>query len=277
MKDKSMFFVTELIENGEDFVAATIIETGGSTPRKSGAWMVMASDGRKAGTVGGGKLEAETEKRCMEMHATKEARSTYHFVLNTTDQGALDMGCGGDADVLIEYIPYTQGEAFLRQFRSDETAYIFGAGHVALALEPVLRHVGFDTVVLDDREEYANRERFPQAKEVKVIRSYDLAFEDIEPDEQSYFIIVTRGHMGDYDVLKQAITKPHKYLGMIGSKTKTALLYDMLRKEGVDEKVINGIYAPIGERIHAETPEEISISIAGELIRVRSGHGKEQG
>lgn len=274
MKDRSMFFVTELIENGEDFVAARVIETAGSTPRKSGAWMVMAADGRKAGTVGGGKIEAETEKKCMEIHQTKEPVSTYHFKLNTTDKDSLDMGCGGTADVLIEYVPCKKGETFLEQFKSDTTAYIFGAGHVGLALEPVLRHVGFDTIVVDDRDEYANRERFPLAKEVRVVPNFKQTFEQLQTDEDSYFVIVTRGHMGDLDVLRQAIDQPHRYLGMIGSKNKTALLYDILRTEGVGEETLQKIYAPIGERIFAETPEEIAVSIAGEMIRVRAGHGK---
>jgi xanthine dehydrogenase accessory factor len=270
-----MFFVTELIENGEDFVAARVIETAGSTPRKSGAWMVVSADGRKAGTVGGGRIEAETEKRCMEIHGTKEPRTIFHFKLNTTDKDALDMGCGGAADVLIEYIPCGEGEVFLEQFRSDTIAYIFGAGHVGLALEPVLRHVGFDTVVVDDRDEYANRERFPQAQQVLVVPSFTRAFEEIETDENSYIVIVTRGHLGDLDVLRQAISLPHAYLGMIGSKNKTALLYEILRKEGVDDGTLEKVYAPIGERIFAETPEEIAVSIAGEMIRVRAGHGKE--
>lgn len=273
MKDRSIFFVTELVENGEDFVAARVVGTDGSTPRKSGAWMVMARDGRKAGTVGGGKIEAETEKLCLKAFETKEDKEIHHFKL-TTDEEALGMGCGGDADVLIEYVPFQKGEMFLQQFTSDDTAYIFGAGHVGLALEPVLRHIGFDTVVLDDREEYANRERFPKATEIRVIPSFERVFEDLETNEHSYFIIVTRGHMGDYTVLRQAILKPHGYLGMIGSRTKNTMLFDMLRNEGVDQSVIDKIYAPIGEPIFAETPEEISISIAAEIIRVRSGHGK---
>jgi len=274
MKDRSVFFATELVENGEDFVVARVVGTDGSTPRKSGAWMVMASDGRKAGTVGGGKIEAETEKLCMAAFETKALKTYHHFKLVPEGEEALGMGCGGDADVLIEYIPFQEGEVFLRQFKSEEKAYIFGAGHVGLALEPVLRHIGFDTVVLDDRGEYANRERFPKATEICVVPSFERVFEDLKTDDKSYFVIVTRGHMGDYDVLRQAIHHPHAYLGMIGSRTKNTMLFDMLRKEGVAQSVIDKIYAPIGEAIFAETPEEISISIAGEIIRVRSGHGK---
>lgn len=275
-KDKCVDFVRELIGSEKDFVVATVMDTNGSTPRKPGAWMAVAADGRIAGTIGGGRIEAETVKYCMKAHEMKEPISTYHFKLNTADKDSLDMGCGGEADILIEYFPCAKGEIFLEQFRSDTKAYIFGAGHVCLALEPVLRHVGFDTFVVDDRSEYANRERFPLAKEVLVVPNFQRTFDRIESDENSYFVIVTRGHIGDLDVLRQAINQPHKYLGMIGSKNKTALLYDLLRTEGVEEVTLQKIYAPIGERIFAETPEEIAISITGEMIRVRAGHGKNE-
>ena len=182
------------------------------------------------------------------------------------------MGCGGDADVLIEYIDADSPEDFVEEFNLQTTAYIFGAGHVGLALEPVLRYINFKTVAIDDREEYANRERFPKASEVKVISDFKHAFDGIETDENSYIIIVTRGHMGDYDVLKDALKQKSAYVGMIGSRKKNAMLFDMLRKEGYAEEDIKRIHAPIGLSIQAETPEEIAISIAAELIQVRANH-----
>ena len=147
------------------------------------------------------------------------------------------------------------------------------AAHVALALEPVLRHIGFSTVVLDDRKEYANSERYPYA-DVKVLDSFTHSFDDITTDENSYIIIVTRGHMGDYDVLRDALKQKRAYIGMIGSRKKNAILYEKLTNDdGYTDEEIAKVYSPIGEPIYAETPEEISISIAAELIKVRTGHG----
>ncbi len=233
----------------------------------------MKKDGTTQGTVGGGRLEAETEKLCKEVFQTKEKSRLHHFKLNTEEQDALDMGCGGDADVLIQYIDAAHPEEFVEEFNLETTAYIFGAGHVGLALEPVLRYVNFKTVVIDDREEYANRERFPEAAEVKVLPDFKHSFDEIQTDENSYIVIVTRGHMGDYDVLKDALKQKSAYVGMIGSRKKNAMLFDMLRKEGYSEDDIARVHAPIGLSIKAETPEEIAISIAAEMIQVRANHG----
>ncbi|NLF46722.1 MAG: dehydrogenase [Clostridiales bacterium] len=274
MSNKVIYFARDLLEKGEDFVIARVAETKGSTPRKSGALMLMRSDGTFSGTVGGGRIEAETEKLCRETIKTKEKRRTYHFKLNTTEEDALDMGCGGDADITIEYIDAGDPGRFLEEFRINDTAYIFGAGHVGLALEPVLRHINFSTVVIDDRKEYSNRERFPEATDVRTIKSFEHSFDDIACDVNSYIIIVTRGHMGDYDVLRHALKQERAYIGMIGSRKKNQIIRDMLKeKDGFTDAEIDQVYAPIGENIYAETPEEIAVSIAAELIRVRTGHG----
>ena len=274
MSNKVIYFARDLLEKGEDFVIARVTETKGSTPRKSGALMLMRSDGTFSGTVGGGRIEAETEKLCRETIKTKEKCRTYHFKLNTTEEDALDMGCGGDADITIEYIDAGDPGRFLEEFRINDTAYIFGAGHVGLALEPVIRHINFSTIVIDDRKEYANRKRFPEATDVRRIKSFEHAFDDITCDEKSYIIIVTRGHMGDYDVLRHALKQERAYIGMIGSRKKNQIIRDMLKeKDGFSDAEIDQVYAPIGENIYAETPEEIAVSIAAELIRVRTGHG----
>lgn len=273
MSDKTIYFARDLLEQGEDFVIAKVVDTAGSTPRKKGAWLLMKKDGTTAGTVGGGRLEAETEKICRQTFQTKEKSRVYHFKLNTEEQDALDMGCGGDANVEIQYIDASRPEEFTEEFHLETTACIFGAGHVGLALEPVLRYVNFRTVVIDDREEYANRERFPEAGDVKVVPDFKHAFEGIETDENSYIVIVTRGHMGDYDVLKEALRQKSAYIGMMGSRKKNAMLFDMLRNEGYSEDDIARVHAPVGLSIQAETPEEIAISVAAEMIQVRVNHG----
>lgn len=274
MSNKVIYRARDYIERGVDFVSAKVVDTQGSTPRKKGAMLIIDEGGQLTGTIGGGKIEAVVLDQCRETFKTKEKSRLCHFKLNTTEKDALDMGCGGDADVLIEYIDAKHPDNFVEEFNLDTTAYIFGAGHVALALEPVLRYVNFRTVVIDDRDEYANRDRFPDADEVRVIDSFEHSFDDIETDENSFIIIVTRGHMGDLDVLRDALKQKHAYLGMIGSRKKNALLYEKLLAEGVRHEDIEKIYSPIGLSIHSETPEEIAISIVGEMINVRAGYGK---
>lgn len=270
---KIVYIGKDLIEKGQNFVVAKVVDTQGSTPRKKGAWLLMKQDGTRYGTVGGGKLEAEVEKICLQTFQTQESM-IYHFRLTPQDQQGLDMRCGGDADVSIEYIDAQKPDRFISDFDTKATAFIFGAGHVGQALEPILRYVNFTTKVIDDRPDYANRERFPDADEVVVIDSFLDAYQGMETDVNSYIIIVTRGHSGDYDVLKQTLRKTTAYVGMIGSKNKVAEVYRMLREDGFPQEDLDRVYSPIGTSIFAETPEEIAISIAGEMIKVRAGHGE---
>ena len=272
MSDKVIYHARDFLENGRDFVVARILETEGSTPRKKGAWMIATEDGQFIGTIGGGRIEAITQKHCMEAFKTKEPSKVFHYSLTTEGEDSINMGCGGDADVLVEYIDAKHPERFIEEYDKPATAYLYGAGHVALALEPILRFVDFKTVVIDDRPEYANRERFPEAEDVIVLDSFEDSFKDIKTDEDSYIIIITRGHMGDYDVLKHAIRQERAYLGMIGSRKKNEMLYQKLRDEyGITDEEIYNIHAPIGLEIHAETPEEIAISVVGEMINARAG------
>lgn len=269
--NKIVYFGRDLIEAGEDFVIAKVVDTHGSTPRKKGAWLLMKKDGTKIGTVGGGLVEAETEKLCKEALETKKSHIK-HFSLNANDQDGLDMRCGGDTDISIEYIDASNPDTFNEDFGQVEKAYIFGGGHVGLAIEPILRYVDFSTCVLDDREEYANKERFPEAADVKVITDYEHGFDDIETDENSYIVIVTRGHMGDYEILRDALKRPNAYIGMIGSMSKVASLKKMILEEGFTEDDFAKIHTPIGLDIKAETPEEIAISVVSEMILARANN-----
>ncbi|WP_027400424.1 XdhC family protein [Anaerovorax odorimutans] len=270
---KISYIGKDLIEKGEDFVLAKVVDTIGSTPRKKGACLLMKKDGTRFGTVGGGTLEAETERIALETFNTKESK-IYHFRLKPEEQQGLDMRCGGDADVSIEYIDAGNPQNFILDFNLESKVYIFGAGHVGQALEPVLRYVDFSTVIIDDRPDFANRERFKDADKVMVIDSFLDAYKGIETDENSYIIIVTRGHEADYDVLKQTLDRKTAYIGMIGSKGKVADIYKRLKEDGFTQEQLDRVYSPIGLSIYAETPEEIAISIVGEMIKVRSGHGK---
>ncbi len=152
---------------------------------------------------------------------------------------------------------------------SNGTVYIFGAGHVSRALADLTRMVDFKTIVLDDRAEYANAKRFGTAEEVVVLESFDNVFDGIEIDENSYVVIVTRGHTHDKTVLAQTLSTRAGYIGMIGSRNKRNIIYNTLKKEGVAQADIDRVHSPIGLAISAQTPAEIAVSIVGELIQER--------
>lgn len=147
--------------------------------------------------------------------------------------------------------------------------FVFGGGHVAQALVPVLTQVGFSCVVIDDREEFANPMRFPQAEQTIVTEFQDIS-NVVEVTSHDYVCIMTRGHIGDYEAQRQMLACHPYYLGVIGSRTKQAVIRNKLRNDGFAEEEINQCYAPIGLPISAATPEEIAISIAAELIAIRA-------
>ena len=271
MSQPISYIARKFIEENIDFVIAKVIETKGSAPRKRGAAMVMTPEGNFYGTVGGGLLEAKTQDLCRKVMETREP-ITYEFILDEKQQGenALAMGCGGDATVQVDFIDTKDPGNFIEEFKLKSDAYVFGGGHVAYALEPLLRHVDFTVTIVDDRQEYSNPERYPNAKRTIVCENFDHCFDEIETDDDSYIIIVTRGHRGDLAVLRQALQRPNAYIGMIGSKRKNNLLYDELKKEGFTQEQLGRVHAPIGLEIKSETPEEIGVSIVAELIMVRA-------
>jgi xanthine dehydrogenase accessory factor len=154
------------------------------------------------------------------------------------------------------------------------TVYLFGAGHVSRPVAELAAMVDFKAVVLDDRADYANEERFPKAEQILVISSFDDIFSGLDIDRDSYLVIVTRGHLHDKTVLEQALRTNAGYIGMIGSKRKRAMVYEELLGKGFSEADLKRVYNPIGIDIFAETPEEIAVSVVAEMImvRARAGH-----
>ncbi len=155
------------------------------------------------------------------------------------------------------------------------TVFIFGAGHVSQKIAPLSEGVGFQTIVLDDRADFANRERFAAPIDLRVIKDF-TKLPTLEIDEDSYLVIVTRGHLFDRDVLAQVLRSGAAYIGMIGSRTKRDLIYKELMKQGYTAGELSRVHCPIGIAIGAETPEELGISIVGELIKERSEKMKRQ-
>ncbi len=163
-----------------------------------------------------------------------------------------------------------QRRLYLRQIGSEAKAIVFGGGHVGLQLAPIVHALGFETVVIDDRVEFASKERFPYADRVFALDTltHDV-FSREACDENTFVIILTRGHSFDRDVLEQALLTNARYIGMIGSRPKRDQIYEYLYQKGFTKEDIGRVYSPIGVDIAAQTPEEIAVSIAAEMIRVR--------
>lgn len=158
----------------------------------------------------------------------------------------------------------------IEPLRHPDTVYIFGAGHVAQYIAPVSNMVGFHTVVFDDRMEFANHVRFPGPTEIRVLSDYN-AIPVLAIDDNSYIVIVTRGHLYDKTVLEWALTTKAAYIGMIASRRKRDTIYEALQQQGFRQDELTRVHSPIGVSINAETPEEIAVSIVAELIQVRAG------
>lgn len=160
-------------------------------------------------------------------------------------------------------------ELYVEPVQQEPTLYLFGAGHVSQEIAPLAKKVGFKVVVVDDRADFANRERFPTADEI-LVQDFEEASRSLPLGPQSYVVIVTRGHEHDYTVLKNVLGFGTKYIGMIGSRRKRDLIFQRLKAEGVREELLSRVRSPIGLDIGAESPEEIAISIVAELIAFKN-------
>lgn len=234
---------------------ATIIEAIGSSPQKQGAKMLVRDDGTVAGTLGGGCLEAEVVQTALA--AIKDgAPVTVPFHLTEKHGGLV---CGGKVLVFIEpIIP-------------EPSLIILGAGHVGKALSKLAKFSGFRVTVVDDRVEYANRESLPEAEEI-VVHDFQDVFSKMPVNSDSYVVIATRGHNHDLDALKAALGTDAKYIGLLGSRRKKALLFKTLKDEGFSGDDISRVIIPVGLDIGSVTPEEIAVSIMAQVIRERRGN-----
>ena len=239
---------------GERAALATIVHTNGSIPSYESSRMLVREDGSIAGTVGGGCVEADVWAAAKEVIKSEQSRK---LTFNLNHEAAYDAGliCGGTLEIFVEPI------------LPQPMLYLFGGGHVSAALARVAYSAGFAIGIVDDREAFANAERFPMATEIHS--SYEQAFGRIEPNAASYLVIVTRGHKDDMRVLAWAVRTAARYIGMIGSKRKVISVFKALEKEGYAPEEFDRVHAPVGLEIGALTPEEIAVSIAAELIAIR--------
>jgi xanthine dehydrogenase accessory factor len=247
--------IVSLRRAGRRAAVATIVNAHGSIPSFKTAKMLVRDDGSIVGTIGGGCVEAEVWQAAREVIESEKPR-TLTFNLNQDPKYDTGLVCGGTLDIFVEPI------------LPPASLYIFGAGHVSVSLYKIARAAGFDVTVADDREAYANRERFPEAKEV-IAEDFERIMARLAPNESSYMVIVTRGHRDDMRLLRWAVQTPARYIGMIGSKRKTIAIFRELTKEGMAPNLFERVHAPVGLDIGAVTPEEIAVAITAELIAAR--------
>jgi xanthine dehydrogenase accessory factor len=247
--------IVRLRRQGQKCALATIVQVNGSIPSYESAKLLVREDGSMLGTIGGGCVEAEVWNAAREVIESEKPK---HLTFSLNQDAAYDNGliCGGQLNVFVEPL--------LPQPR----AIIFGAGHVSKSLAKVAHLTGFAVTVVDDREQFANQERFPEAEEVHAAE-YEDVFPKLEVNANCYLIIVTRGHRDDMRVLRWAISTGARYISMIGSKRKTIAIVKEFEKEGIPRAQVERIHAPMGLDIGAITPEEIAVSVAAEMIAVR--------
>jgi len=247
--------VARLRKLGQKCALATIVQVNGSIPSYESAKLLIREDGSMVGTIGGGCVEAEVWNAAREVLESERPR---HMNFSLGQDAAYDNGliCGGQLSVFVEPVV------------PQPRVYIFGAGHISKSISQIANLAGFASVIVDNREAFANSERFPEASEVYA-EEYEDVFAKLPIRDTSYLVIVTRGHRDDMRVLRWAVSTNAKYIAMIGSKRKVIGVLHELEKEGIPRQAFERVFAPMGLEIGAITPEEIAVSIVAEMIATR--------
>lgn len=239
-------------ESGETVALVTVTKQEGSSPAEPGKMMIVKKDGTFAGTVGGGSLEFKSialSKECIE----REISKGYKFDLEKD----LGMTCGG-------YV-----ELFINVIKPEKILVIVGGGHIGRVLEKLARNAGFNTVVVDNREKIASRDRFPQATEV-IYGDIDEECEKLPTNSNTFIVVATHGHVHDQIAVESTIRKDYRYLGAIGSRNKIKTMFGSMIEKGFEEELINGVHSPIGLALGGNSPEDIAVSIMAEIIMVKN-------
>jgi xanthine dehydrogenase accessory factor len=234
---------------------ATIVDVQGSVPSHANAKMLIRQDGSIVGTVGGGCVEAEVWEAAREVMDTERPKKL-RFSLGHDVSFESGLICGGQVEIYVEpVLPQPQ-------------LLLFGGGHVSRSISQIATLAGFAVTVVDDREAFANADRFPEAA-ATLTGEYEDLFPGLEVHDTSYIVIVTRGHKDDMRVLRWAITTTARYVAMVGSKRKAITTVKELERQGMSRSLFERLHAPMGLEIGAVTPEEIAISVVAEMIAVR--------
>ena len=298
---------------GRDTVLCTIIADNGSAPRGAGAQMLCGKEGLLCGTIGGGAVELDAIEESKKRLAAKQSQ-VKDYALHPA--GALKMVCGGAVTVHFQFIPAgdapwrdavtgvlqrladresatlllsltggapalaaphaEQAGCFPLAVTPGDRAILFGAGHCSAALSPLLQTLGFRVTVMDDRPPLADSARFPGAEQV-ICGDFARIDDYLTLTEDDFVVVMTSGHRNDFTVEEQVLRRPYAYLGVIGSKSKKEAVNAMLRQAGISDEAIAAVHTPVGLPIGAVTPEEIAVSIAGEMIAFRAARRQDVG
>jgi xanthine dehydrogenase accessory factor len=243
--------VTELLARGERAALATVVRAAGSTPQEPGARLLRYEDGRMLGTVGGGRIE-QVVLEALERSLREGTARTIAWDLGRD----LGMCCGGRMEVFIEPL---DGSARL---------IVFGAGHVACATARLAQRIGFRVIIVDEREELNTEERFPGC--TRLLTAHDDALRELEPRATDWMLVMTHDHHLDEEALAAALSRPHRYIGMIGSRRKVLRIAARIEaRRGTLS--LESVFAPVGLDLGALGPEEIAVAIGAELIALRHG------
>jgi len=242
---------------GTNAALATVIGRSGSAPQIVGARLLLREDGDQVGTVGGGAIEAQVLEACRaSLRDGQTRRIQAHLVRD------LGMCCGGSMEVFVEFV------------QPEPRLFVIGAGHVAQALVPLAKLAGFRVAVFDDRDDLLEHPAFADVRrEAFDVDELETAMPDL--DDRDYIVVLTRDHARDEKALAELVRRPHRYVGMIGSRRKVhAVLRRILHREsqlGRPAPELARVHAPIGLALGGRTPVEIAISIVAELVADRHG------
>ena len=253
MDDFSQALV-EVLQDNKPAAVATVVKTRGASPRAAGAKMLVYPDGSIVGSVGGGEMELRVIKTAQD--ALHDGKPRF-LDMNLSNEGHGDpMICGGEMEIFVEPLALAP------------TLLLVGAGHVGAAVAQQAKLLGFRVVVLDDRAEFVTPESFPHADE-RIAGDVVKEIEKLEITPQTYIVFVTRAHTLDAALLSAVIEKDAAYIGMLGSERRVLTVKNLLKQKGVSEAALARVHAPIGIEIHAETPQEIAVSIMAEIIQTK--------
>ena len=244
----------DVLQNNQPAALATVVKTRGASPRAVGAKMIIYPDGAIVGSVGGGGMELRVIAAAKD--ALADGKPRYLDLTLSNEQRGDPLICGGEMEIFVEPLLTTP------------TLVIVGAGHIGAAVAQLARALGFRIVVLDDRPEFVTPENFLHADE-RIAGDIVAKIREIEITPRTYVVLVTRAHTLDAQLLGAVVEKPAAYIGMLGSKRRVITVMETLKKQGVSEAALARVHAPIGLEIHAETPQEIAVSIMAEIIQVK--------
>ncbi len=252
--DDILYKAIESSQRGQRYAFATIVEaTIKGTPRKAGAKMIVFDDGTSWGTIGGGRNEKAAIAECLKAIASNKPTTVTYDYFGREGESV----CGGQMKVFIEpFIP-------------KYTVVICGAGHIALPLSALAKILGFNVTIIDNRPEFANKERFSHADEI-LVGNHAGELAKTALNANTYVLIVTQGNEFDFECLKAAIHSKAGYIGVISSKPKQVKFFGRLKEQGVSQEQLDKIHIPMGIDIGAQTPAEIAVSICAQLIAVKN-------